>query len=128
MAVIDDRDPVRDVHDLVELEGYEQDRNPLVPLPEQHPVDVFDRAHVQAARGLDGDQEGGVISDLPADDDLLLVAAREAARHERPAVARPHVIGLDQLIGKASHLFSIDRAARRKFLRPVFFHDGIFID
>ena len=46
-------------------------------------VDELDGADVEAARGLDGDQDGRVTPHLARDDDLLLVAARERRRERR---------------------------------------------
>jgi hypothetical protein len=42
-------------------------------------VDELDRADVEPARRLRGDQHLRVAVDLAGEDDLLLVAAREAA-------------------------------------------------
>ena len=38
-------------------------------------MDVFDRADVESARRLHGDEQLRVLVDLPGDDGLLLVAA-----------------------------------------------------
>ena len=128
MSVIDDRDAVGNIHDLIQLKGDEQDGDALVALPDQHFVHILDRADVQAAGGLDGDQEFGLLGDLTADDDLLLVAAGQAAGQLGTAVLRTHIVGLDQLLRKGPHLFSVDPPARRELIRAVFLHDGIFID
>ena len=128
VSVIDHGDAVGDIHDLVQLIGDEQDCDSLVALPDQHLVHIFDRAHVQTAGRLDGDQEFGVIGDLTSDDDLLLIAAGEASGLFGPAVLRTDVIFPDQLVGKCFHLFAVDLPAGRKLLGPVFFQDRIFID
>ena len=50
-------------------------------------MEVLDRADVEAARRLRGDQHLRVARDLARGDDLLLVAAREAARARQRAAA-----------------------------------------
>ena len=52
-----------------------------VALGHQLLVDVLDRANVQAAGRLHGDQQLGILVDLAGHDGLLLVAAGHAARH-----------------------------------------------
>ena len=62
---------------------------------------VLDRADVEAARRLRGDQQARVRLDLARQHDLLLIAARERPRRRRgPAAA--HVVELDPL-GRARH-------------------------
>ena len=127
MTVINDRYPVGNIHDFVQFKGYEQDGDSLISFPDQHLVDVFDRADIQAAGGLNGDQKFGFLRDLAADDDLLLVSSGEAARQLGTAVLGTDIIGLDQLLREGAHLFAVDPAARRELIRAVFFHDRIFI-
>ena len=67
----------------------------LVALLHEPAVHELDRADVEPARRLRGDQHARVAVDLAREHDLLLVAAREAARPRvRPAAA--DVVGLDQ--------------------------------
>ena len=67
----------------------------LVALLDEAAVHELDRADVEAPRRLRGDQHLRVAVDLAGEDDLLLVAAGEAARAGlRPAAA--HVELLDQ--------------------------------
>ena len=79
LALVDDENPVGEREDLLELERDEQDPAPLVALLDEPPVDELDRADVEAARRLRGDQHLRVAVDLAGEHDLLLVAAREAA-------------------------------------------------
>ena len=72
-------DPVGEGEDLLELERHEQDGASLVALLDQPAVHELDRADVEAARGLRGDQNLRVALDLAGEHDLLLVAAGEAA-------------------------------------------------
>ena len=87
LALVDDEDPVGEREDLLELERDEQDRAALVALLDQAPVDELDRADVEAARRLRGDQDARVAVDLAREHDLLLVAARE--RRRRASAAPP---------------------------------------
>ena len=73
--------------DLLELERDEQDGAALVALLDEPAVDELDRADVEPARRLAGDEHPRVALDLACDDDLLLVAAREG-RGERRAGSR----------------------------------------
>ncbi len=79
LALVHDEDPVGEREDLLELERDEQDRAALVALLDQPAVDELDRADVEAARRLGGDQDLRVAVDLAREHDLLLVAARERA-------------------------------------------------
>ena len=74
--------------DLVELERDEQHRPALVALLDQPAVDELDRADVEPARRLGGDQHAWVAVDLAGEDHLLLVAAREARPPASPARRR----------------------------------------
>ena len=95
-ALEDDEDPVGEREDLVQLERDEQDAAALVALLDEPPVDELDRAHVEAARRLRGDQHLRVAVDLAREDDLLLVAAREAAGvRVRPAAADVELLQQD---------------------------------
>ena len=89
-ALVDDEDPVGERQDLVQLERDEQDRATLVALLDEPPVEVLDRAHVEAARRLRRHEHARVARDLARGDDLLLVAARERAA-DRPRPAAAHV-------------------------------------
>ena len=73
-------------------------------------VDVFDRAHVQSAGGLDGDQQVRVLIDLPGHDGLLLVAAGHAAGDGHRALAGAHVVLLDQPLGIRPDGFPLEEA------------------
>ena len=102
LALVDDEDPVGEREDLLELERDEQDRAALVALGDEAAVEELDRPHVEAARRLGRDQHLRVARDLARDDDLLLVAAGEAAR-ARLRAAAAHVELLDQPCGALDH-------------------------
>src|SRR5688500_11798678 len=74
-ALEDDEDPVGERQDLVQLEGDEQHAAAFVALPDEAAVDELDRADVEAARRLCGDQDLRIAVDLPGEHHLLLVAA-----------------------------------------------------
>ena len=95
------RDPVADGEDLVELRAHDQDRRAGVALLDEPPVDVLDRADVEAARRLRGEDELHRHRELARDDDLLLVAARQGAG-QRVDRRRPDVEVLDALRGACS--------------------------
>src|SRR4051794_11729794 len=78
-ALVDDEDSVREREDLLELERDEEDGSAGVALLHEAAVDELDRAHVQTARRLGGDQHLRVAVDLAGENDLLLVAARQGA-------------------------------------------------
>ena len=86
-AVVHDEDPVGERQDLLELERLEQDRAALVALGDEPPVHELDRADVESARRLRGDEHARVALDLARDDHLLLVAAGERARRRQRAAA-----------------------------------------
>ena len=62
LALVDDEDPVGEREDLLELERDEQDAAALVALLDEAPVHELDRADVEAARRLGGDQHRGLRS------------------------------------------------------------------
>ena len=74
-ALVDDGDPVGKGQDLVELLADQQDGRAALALLEQQPVDVLDRANIQAARGLHGDHQSWPGLDLARQDQALQVAA-----------------------------------------------------
>ncbi len=95
LAFVEHEDAVGEREDLLELERHEQDRAAFVAFGDEPPVEVFDRADVEAARWLSGDQRLRVAGDLACGDDLLLVPARQrSGRRERAAPS--HVELLDQ--------------------------------
>src|SRR5581483_188837 len=95
LPLVDDEDAVRERQDLVQLERQEQDRAALVALLDEAPVDVLDRADVEPARRLGGDQHLRIALDLAGEDHLLLVPARQRSGAGVRAAAA-HVEGLDQ--------------------------------
>src|SRR5207248_10833534 len=80
LTFVEDEDPVGERHHLLELQRDEQDRPPLVALGYEPSMEELDRADVDPARRLRGDQDLRVACDLARDDNFLLVAAGEAAR------------------------------------------------
>ena len=74
-------------------------------------MNVFNGAYVQTAGGLDGDQESGIIGDFPADDNFLLITARQTACRQRTTVIGTHIVCLDEFLRKGSHLPSVDPAS-----------------
>ena len=98
LAFVHDEDPVRERQDLVQLERDEQHGAPLVALLDEPPVDELDRADVEAARRLRGEQHARVAADLAREHDLLLVAARQR-RSARLRAAAADVELVEQLRG-----------------------------
>ena len=84
LAFEDDEDAIGEREDLLELERDEQDRPALVALLDQATVDELDRADVEPARRLGGDEHARIAVDLAGEDDLLLVAAREVRPPSSP--------------------------------------------
>ena len=76
------------VHDLIQLQGDQQDALAAVPVGDDLLVDVLDGTHVQTAGGLDGYQQLWVLVDLTGDDGLLLVAAGHTAGDGRQGLGR----------------------------------------
>src|ERR1700733_11923140 len=74
-ALVDHDDPVRQSPDFLVLERHEQYRATLVALRDETAVNELDRAHIEAAGRLVGDQDLRLGRDLAGDGDLLLVAA-----------------------------------------------------
>ena len=110
LTFVHDQNAVGEVHDLFQLEADQQHGLALVAKLHQLAVDVFDRAHVQAARGLDGDDERLVAVDLAGDDSFLLVAAGHAAGNGHRPLAGAHVKLLDELFGIFSGLIKANEA------------------
>ena len=80
LSLVHGQDAVRQVEDLVQLEGDEQHGPAGVALLDQPPVDELDRSDVEAARRLCGEQHAWRGLDLPGQHELLLVPARQRAR------------------------------------------------
>ena len=82
-------------------------------------MDILDSAYVQAAGGLDGDQQLGVFIDLARNDGFLLVAAGHAAGNRCGALAAAHVILLNQSGGIGLHGGAFDKTVLLKFRLPI---------
>ena len=76
----DHREPVADLEQLVELLGDDEHRDAAVAQVEQRLADLRRGADVDAPRRLRGDHHLRRLPDLAADDELLQVAAGQAAR------------------------------------------------
>ena len=90
-AAVHHEDAVGEREDLVELDGHEEHGRSRVPQRHQAAVDQLDGADVHAARGLADEEEVRAPVELAGEDDLLLIAAREAPRSggtRRPAGCR----------------------------------------
>ena len=81
-AAVHDADAVRQLEDLVKLGRDEQDGRARVPLGDDLVVDELDRADVEPACRLVGDEQRQVALELARDDQLLLIAARQRARRD----------------------------------------------
>src|SRR3989441_174134 len=98
LTAVHDRDAIRQLEDLVELGRHEQDRCAGVALGDRLAMDELDAADVEAARRLVEDEESRLAAELPRDNHLLLVAARQRARGDGRG-RRPDVVRLDGLLG-----------------------------
>ena len=88
LAFVHDEDPVRQRQDLVQLEGDEEHGTAAVSFLDEPAVDELDRADVEPAGRLRGEQGTcGSRTDLAREDDLLLVAARQRCSAGRGAAA-----------------------------------------
>jgi hypothetical protein len=106
----DDHQPVGDLEQLVELFAHHQQRAAGVAQREQLAADLRRGADVDAPRRLRGDQNFRLLADFAADDELLQVAAREAAcRGLR--VGRAHVECGDDLRRTGAHRVGANEAA-----------------
>src|SRR4029079_7388744 len=72
-------------------------------------VNELDRADVDTARWLCGDQHREISAHFPCDDDFLLVSARKRTRRER-LVRRTNVECLDATCGVRGDAVVIERA------------------
>src|SRR6478735_8001245 len=79
LAAVEHGDPVRQLHDLVEFGGDDHDRSAVIAFGDDALVHELDRADVQAAGGLGGDEEPQRAGEFAGQHHLLLVAAREGA-------------------------------------------------
>ena len=79
VTALHDNQAVGELHDLVEVRRDQQHRDPGAGKLDELFADEFRRADVNAACGLVGKNEDGVVGELARDDDLLDVAAGEHA-------------------------------------------------
>lgn len=75
LPFVHNQDSVGHLQHLVKLEGDQQDRFARIALGKQLLAHKFDGAHIQAARGLHGNEQIIAQINLAGDDRLLLVAA-----------------------------------------------------
>ena len=79
---------VAEVDHLVEVERDEEDAAALVALGDELLVDELDRADVETAGRLHGQERVRLAVQLAGDDQLLLIAAGERARPACPESGR----------------------------------------
>ncbi len=79
-ALRDHREAVADLEQLVQLLRHDEHRDAVVAQVEQRLADLRGGADVHAPGRLRGDHHLRLLADLAADDELLQVAAGEAAR------------------------------------------------
>src|SRR5580658_911078 len=79
LALVHDRDPVRQGINLVQLRGDDDDRDPAVALLDDLGVNELDRADIQAAGWLAGQEQLVSPAQFPGDHDLLLVASGQGS-------------------------------------------------
>src|SRR5215213_2880520 len=119
LTLVDHEDAVRQCADFLELERDQQDAAPVVSLPEQAAVHELDRADVEPARRLMGDQELRVAGHLARDRDLLLVTSRQRAR-ERVRLTATNVVLLQKRARPLVHLARGQQPVVRDRRRAVF--------
>jgi hypothetical protein len=106
LALVDDEDPVGEREDLLELERDEQDRAALVALLDEAAVDELDRADVEAARRLRGDQHLRVAAISRASTTFCWLPPESAPARVRAAAAHVELAqqparALDQRFGNS---------------------------
>src|SRR5690606_7543801 len=102
------RNPVRQGQYLVQIRRDQEHRLALVADVNQQVADGGGGGHVQAPRGLAGDDQGRRLAELAADHQLLLVAAAQAAHGRRER--RGHDLEpADDVPGVPAHLAPVDR-------------------
>ena len=102
LALVHDEDAVGKAHDLLQLQGDEQDGLAGVALRHELAVDVLNGADVKSARGLDRYDQRLVTVELTGDNGLLLVAAGHAARNGDRPLAGADVELVDEPLGIAA--------------------------
>ena len=75
LSVMHDQNTVGQTHDLVQLQGDEEDCLAAVPLLNDLGMNEFDGAHIESAGRLHRHDQCLITIDLTGDDRLLLVAA-----------------------------------------------------
>src|SRR5699024_3890343 len=80
LALVEDDNAVAQVQDFIEVVGEQEDGLAIVPFGHKRLVDELDRANIEAAGRLDGEEHIRVALELAGDDQLLLVAAGEGPR------------------------------------------------
>ena len=101
VAAVDHADAVGEGEDLVELGGHQQHGGALVADLDDAAVDELDRADVEPTGRLGDDEELHVAGELPGDDHLLLVAAREGVDRRRSVLGVRTSNSLHERLGVA---------------------------
>ena len=99
-ALVDHRHAIGQREQLVEVLRDDQNRGTLCREVEQRLMDRRGGAGIDAPGRLRDDQDAGRLQDLPADDEFLQIAAREARRAGIDA-AGDDVKGLDDAAREA---------------------------
>src|SRR5579871_1878320 len=111
-ALVDHEDAIREREDLLELERDEEHRSAGVALLDETAVHELDRADVESARRLRGDEHLRVGVDLAREHDLLLIAAGQRARR-RGRRAAAYVELTQQPARALGHRAEVEQPAAR---------------
>src|SRR5690606_9968260 len=123
---IHDRDTIRERRNFVEFGGDQLHRRAGIAHAYELAVDEFNRADVEAARRLGGDEQAVIARELARDDRLLLVAAGKRA-YRREHVRRADVILPDQPLSHFDDRLIVGHDARaERFLEITLQHEIVF--
>ena len=107
-TIEEDRDPVGEGEQLVQILGDEEVAAPRARCSAQRLVDRFGGADVDAAGGVNRDDQTGLTGKLAGEKELLLIPAGERAQL-CPAARRLHVVIGNEAVGEGR-----DRPVRQK--------------
>ena len=103
MAAVHDRDAVADLEEFVDFLGNDEHGRAVLAQAHQRVADRGGGADVDAPGGLIDDEHARILKNLAAHDELLQIAAREAARMLLRGRGL-HVEALDDLLREAQGL------------------------
>ena len=116
----------RQVQNLVQLQGNQQDRPSLVPLADHLAVDILNGPDIQSAGRLYKDHQGALLLDFTGNNRFLLIAAAHGTHYGPAPLAAADIVLFNQTVRIIVKLLFIQDPAMGKRFPEIIFQSQVF--